>query len=148
MKKLTIFALLIVSAFVTSRCDNTVSETPAPDESLKTLLSEIALLGEAEKKIITFDLLFDKHSNTYSYTNVEILKESKKMIDFVEGADPGFKYQGGTYEVECTDASGAITTTNCNDYACVGYAVASCVEGGGCAQVCKAKAQYNPTGIQ
>ncbi|MCB0376684.1 MAG: hypothetical protein KDD04_12250, partial [Sinomicrobium sp.] len=113
-----------------------------------TILSEIAKLGESEKKIVAFDIVFDKKSHSYSYTNVKIIKESLKIRDFIKGADPDFKYAENGIEVECTDAEGNVTVTSCPDYACVGYAVALCVESGGCAKVCKVAAKYYPSAIE
>ncbi|MEM9687539.1 MAG: hypothetical protein AAF934_11555, partial [Bacteroidota bacterium] len=133
---------------LTVRCDDTPQNAAISGKSLETVLSEITRLGESEKKIITFDIVFNKHTNTYTYDNVRIIKESKKAIAFAKGADSSFKYMESSYQITCTDTEDHITVTNCPDYACVGMAVALCVESGGCAKVCKAKATYYPSAFQ
>ena len=148
LKPLAILILLILSTSLIMNCETTEQDTISPGENLEAVLSEIAKLGETEQKIITFEIIFDKRSGTYAYDKVEIIKESKQVIDFIKGADPAFKYMESSYDVECVDAQGNTTITNCPDYACVGYAVASCVENGGCAQVCKADGKYYPSAIK
>ena len=146
IKPLILLIAILFSSFLVTHC-NTAEEALTPGKSLEAILAEIAALGEAEKKIISFDILFDKKTGLYDYTNVKIIEQSKNIVDFAIGADPGFKYVENSYEVECTDTEGNITTTHCSDYVCVGYAVAACVENGGCAKVCKAEAAYYPSEI-
>ncbi len=144
LNQLVVFTVLTLNAFLLINCNNAEQDALVPAKSLEAILFEIAELGRAEKKIISFEIIFDKQSNSYAYDDVEIVEHSKKVIDFVKGADPGYKYMGDSIEVTCTDAEGNETVTNCSDYACVGYHVALCVETGGCAKVCKVDATYYP----
>ena len=148
LKQTTILVLLALSVFLSSNCENTAQTEVSAAESLESILFEISELGKAKKKIVTFEILFNKQSSSYAYDNVRVIKESKKAMDFVKGANPGFKYAGGSYKVSCTDAEGTTETILCEDYACVGYAVAVCVESGGFAEICKTEATYYPPELE
>lgn len=81
----------------------------------------MVVLGESEKRIIAFDIVFDKHSNSCCYNHVGTMKHNKETIDFVESDDSDFK---------CVDKQRNVKIIVCPDNACVENVIVSCLKNG------------------
>lgn len=133
-------AVTLLTLFITF-CNQKEEFNSLPSgKSLESILTEISTKATSENKIVKFTLLVYKGSiNTYGFENVEFLENSQDILDFNKGAQNAIaqKISDKKYLVDCTDTQGNTKSTSCNDYKCVGYYVALCVESGGCATVCK-----------
>ena len=135
------FALFIFSCSQDEQIKNT-----EVSQSLESVLSEMSKTAKSENKIVKFTLLINKETDKYGFENIRLLENSQEILDFSRGVNQAIssKSSSGRYQVDCTDSEGNTTSTSCDDYKCVGYKVATCVENGGCATVCKAELTVAP----
>ena len=112
---------------------------------IETILVEMKTLGDAQGKIIEFDV---KNISKKDYRNhFEILKNSKKILDFASGSSE--KRKEDNYTVTCTWGNGTTKVTECgSNVGCAGQATWDCLENGGCATICNAKITYTPAIIK
>ena len=120
--KNTITFLVYILLTLASAC------TQKDDTGLTGILSEVRTLAKAEKKIIVFFIELDKRSGLYRLTGYRIVKNSKEIIDFVEGAHRGATYIKKTFQIVCTDTNGDTSYAACIKQACIANTIAICME--------------------
>ena len=135
------FTLFIFSCSQDEQIENT-----EVNQSLESVLSDMSKTAKSENKVVKFTLLINKETNQYGFENIRLIENSREALDFSKGANQATsnRFSGGQYQVDCTDSEGNTTSTSCDDYVCVGYEVALCVESGGCSTVCKAELSIAP----
>lgn len=103
------------------------------------LLTKVTDLGDKNGQIVTFDIRYLKSDDLYELSNVKLIEESDWIKSFADGFDPkAFDAQKQKVTIICALPDGTTASTSCGrrDGACVGQAVNTCLNAGGCATVC------------
>jgi hypothetical protein len=116
--------------------------------SLDLIVNDIGTQAEKEGKIITFDLVVD--GDSFRKENVKVIQDSKFVIGFKQGYDGTGQNRGNTVDITCMYPDGTETTTTCasSNSTCIGDAVSTCLNGGGCAVLCRIQVTYYPKEIK
>lgn len=142
---MTIFSFL-------SSCTNneevSIDSNSKIQENINSVLAEMKSLGDSQGKIIVYEVKNISKKDYQKY--FEVIKNSKKVLDFALGSDSNQrKGPGDNYTVTCTWGNGETTVTECGEStSCAGQATWDCLENGGCATICNAKITYTPSKIK
>jgi len=163
--KITAVLFLLISTFSCNSDKNSIADEQISEEQalvvfeqqinkIKTTLNNDKLLSKGESQVAaTFDIRIE--GNNYIIENIKYLdefeygfsqgfsSESKQVADLLKKSRQG----GGGIKVSC-EKTGDITDcpnsggwgSDMKQARCVGKAVKSCLDGGGCAEVCKIQA--------
>ncbi|WP_299335446.1 hypothetical protein [uncultured Psychroserpens sp.] len=148
------FLVLLLCAFALNftSCEKESNPENISSEELRLridkVVSKMKVLGDENSKIVTYEFANLKKDDYLGF--IEIIENSAKVMDFVNGTENLNRGPGDDYQVTCTYGDGESVVTECGeDVGCAGQATWDCLEGGGCANVCnnKAKITYTPNNI-
>jgi len=145
---LIIMLLFLSVGLFTSCTQDQAEELPEDYNSLELIVTEIGKQAQQEGKIITFDLVVD--GNSFRKENVQVIQDSKFVLGFMEGYDGKPHTRGNSVDITCMYPDGSETTTTCsvNNSICIGDAVSTCLNGGGCAILCLISITYFPNDLK
>lgn len=116
---------------------------------IENLLEKVTELAEKNQNVVNFEIGYDKSQDLYALSNLKV-ENDDYLIGFIKGyvGSTTFEEMKGKIHITCVLANGDWAETSCSGgragASCVASAVSNCLNAGGCATVCSAKAFYIP----
>ena len=132
---LTFLALFLFS------CEKESTTYTSYDDLFQQTITKYQEIGEDDTVYISYD--YDNTTEKIIVRNTEVkelnffLLESESYIKA--------KKENGEYSVECNYKNGSVTTIECDGTRSCGLAIKKCLDGGGCAEICRSTIIYIPS---